>query len=124
MEETFWEDGGGTDPWTPFPTPLSLPPFPRGPKPHSDRPCMTLFLSVGSQLWASGIKAEFGYKANPQMADQLSYALKAGIPLMVLFGETEVSEGVVKVKDLAAQSEDTMPVAGLVEDLRRRLGRS
>lgn len=39
---------------------------------------------------------------------QLGYALKQGIPYMVLFGESEVESGVVKVKDLDAGSEETV----------------
>jgi len=79
-------------------------------------------MEVCAALWRAGIKAEFGYKANPQMPDQLGYALKAGIPLLVLFGESELSAGVVKIKDLAAQAEDTVPYDQLVPELKRRLG--
>lgn len=40
-------------------------------------------MGLASQLWAAGIKAEFGYKANPKMGDQLGAALEQGIPFMV-----------------------------------------
>ncbi len=33
-------------------------------------------MEISAQLWAAGIKAEFGYKANPKMGDQLNYALE------------------------------------------------
>jgi hypothetical protein len=33
-------------------------------------------MQIASSLWAAGIKAEFGYKANPKMGDQLNYALE------------------------------------------------
>lgn len=37
-------------------------------------------MEVAARLWAAGIKAEFGYKANPKMGDQLNYALEeAGV---------------------------------------------
>lgn len=55
-------------------------------------------MRVCSQLWAAGVKAEFGYKANPKMGDQLGHALKGGIPLMVLFGQDEVDSGALKVR--------------------------
>lgn len=152
-------------------------------------------MQLCATLWAAGLKAEFGYKANPKMADQvggerqaevqpgalgaawpsccacrcraagyaadpagrlgpaspgdcigavdtvgpprplvslslasvahrtpaallltlilqLGYALKQGIPYMVLFGDTELAAGVVKVKDLDAGSEKVVPEVG------------
>lgn len=42
-------------------------------------------------------QAEFGYKPNPKMGDQLGHALKTGIPLMLLFGEDELARGEIKV---------------------------
>ncbi|KAH7618937.1 putative Histidine--tRNA ligase, cytoplasmic [Nannochloris sp. 'desiccata'] len=65
-------------------------------------------MQLASKLWAAGVKAEFGFKPNPKMADQLGYALKAGIPYMVLFGEDEISKGVVKLKDLDAGTEEVV----------------
>lgn len=38
-----------------------------------------------------------GFKPNPKMGDQLGYALEQGIPFMVLFGDDELKQGVVKV---------------------------
>ena len=40
-------------------------------------------MEVCSTLWAAGIKAEFGFKANPKMGDQLNYCLEQAIPFMV-----------------------------------------
>lgn len=40
---------------------------------------------------------------------QLGYALKQGIPYMVLFGDSELAAGVLKVKDLDAGTEETVP---------------
>lgn len=54
-------------------------------------------MQLANRLWASGIKAEFGFKPNPKMGDQLGYALEQGIPFMVLFGDDELKQGVVKV---------------------------
>jgi hypothetical protein len=33
-------------------------------------------MAVASSLWAAGLKAEFGFKPNPKMGDQLGYALE------------------------------------------------
>ena len=46
---------------------------------------------------------------------------KQGIPFMVLFGEDELAQGVVKVKDMSAKSEDVVPLDGLADELRRRI---
>ena len=55
-------------------------------------------MQIASQLWAAGIKAEFGFKPNPKMGDQLNHAFETAIPFMVLFGEDEINKGVVKIK--------------------------
>ena len=55
------------------------------------------------------------------MAEQLGHALKAGIPFMVLFGDSEVAAGVVKVKDLDAGTEEDVPLAQLAAELQRRV---
>lgn len=54
-------------------------------------------MELASKLWSAGLKAEFGFKPNPKMGDQLGHALEAGIPFMVLFGEEELAAGAVKV---------------------------
>jgi histidyl-tRNA synthetase len=78
-------------------------------------------MEVCRQLWSAGIKAEFGFKPNPKMGDQLAYALEQGIPFLVLFGEDELQQGVVKVKDMAAKEEHTVSLQELVADLQQRL---
>jgi histidyl-tRNA synthetase len=55
-------------------------------------------MEIASQLWAAGIKAEFGFKPNPKMGDQLNLAFENAIPFMVLFGEDEINKGLVKIK--------------------------
>lgn len=63
-------------------------------------------MAIAAKLWAAGVKAEFGFKPNPKMGDQLGYALKSGIPFMILFGEDELSKGTVKLKDMDAGTEE------------------
>lgn len=55
-------------------------------------------MQLANKLWCAGIKAEFGFKPNPKMGDQLGYALEQGIPFMILFGDDELQQGVVKVR--------------------------
>lgn len=76
-------------------------------------------MELCNKLWAAGIKAEFGFKPNPKMGDQLGYALEQGIPFMVLFGDDELARGVVKLKDMAAKTEQTVQLASLVEELKK-----
>jgi hypothetical protein len=98
-------------PFTPPPhLPDNLPP---PPKPKRMELC--------AKLWSAGIKAEFGFKPNPKMGDQLGHALESGIPFMVLFGEDELAAGKVKVKDMAAKSEDVVALDALVGDLKARI---
>jgi len=78
-------------------------------------------MELASKLWSAGLKAEFGFKTNPKMGDQLGYALEQGIPLMVLFGDDEINGGEVKVKDMSAKTEDVVKVTDLVVDLQRRV---
>ncbi|CAG9463735.1 unnamed protein product [Pedinophyceae sp. YPF-701] len=79
-------------------------------------------MELCSRLWAAGIRAEFGYKANPKMGDQLPYALAQGIPLLVIFGGDEIERGVVKVKDLAAKQEEEVPAGEeLVQYLKGKI---
>lgn len=78
-------------------------------------------MEVSSKLWAAGIKAEFGYKANPKMGDQLNHAFEQAIPFMVLFGDEELKEGVFKVKDIAQKTEEVVREGDLVEVLRVKI---
>ncbi|KAK9849106.1 hypothetical protein WJX84_005227 [Apatococcus fuscideae] len=55
-------------------------------------------LEVCQRLWASGIAAEFGYKANPVLKEQWNYAEEQGIPLMLFFGAEELEQGTAKIK--------------------------
>ena len=55
---------------------------------------MYVTTAAGRQVsWSA--QAEFGFKADPQMKDQLKYALDHGIRFLVLFGEEELSTGAV-----------------------------
>ena len=76
-------------------------------------------MEVAAMLWRGGIAAEFGYKPNPPLPEQLGTALKGGVPCMVIFGNDELEKGTVKVKDLAAEVELEVPERELVETLRR-----
>ncbi|KAF5833236.1 hypothetical protein DUNSADRAFT_10518 [Dunaliella salina] len=78
-------------------------------------------MEVANMLWGAGVNAEFGFKPNPKMGDQLNYALEQAIPFIVLFGDEELNAGCVKVKDMGEKTEDKVPLQNLTSDLNRRL---
>ena len=76
-------------------------------------------MEVANLLWAAGISAEFGFKPNPKMGDQINYALESGIPFMVLFGDEEIKENSVKIKDMKERTEITVSLNDLIQELRK-----
>ena len=49
-------------------------------------------MRLAGDLWAADIATEFGYKANPNIKDSLQYADDAGIPFVLVLGESELRE--------------------------------
>lgn len=107
-------------------------------------------MALAADLWAAGVACEFGYKvrrgegsgaegrkachccaishnshtnpqANPNLKDQLRTADEAGTPFVALLGAEEVAAGVVKVKDMGAGTEDTVPRADVAAVLATRV---
>ena len=62
-------------------------------------------MKILNELWAQGIKAETLYQENPKSQRQLEFTLESGIPLILWLGETEVQQGVVKIKSLNKHEE-------------------
>ena len=94
-------------------------------------PCDVLVASVGkglaeqrmkiaAALWRSGIKAEFGYQANPKLQRQLTYALENGVKWIVVVGEEEMKQGKVNLKNLETREEITIPMESVVEELKKQ----
>lgn len=57
-------------------------------------------MEVCTELWEAGVKTEFLYKKKPNLRQQFDAAEKGGIPIGVILGEQELSEGTVKIKAL------------------------
>jgi len=85
---------------------------------------LTERMKIAGELWEAGIKAEFGFKPNPKMGDQLNFCLDNYIPFMVLVGETELQDSVIKIKNLSEREESTVPRKEMVAALRQLLGKS
>lgn len=69
-------------------------------------------------LWAQGIKCETLYQENPKPNRQLEFALENGIPLVMFIGESEVAEGIVKIKSLNKHEEYVLTRVELAEGTR------
>ncbi|GIL68735.1 hypothetical protein Vafri_21978 [Volvox africanus] len=78
-------------------------------------------MELCAALWSAGVRAEFGYKPNPKMPDNLGFCHENAVPYMVLFEEDELAKGVVKIKDMDAHQEETVPLQQLVPELLQRL---
>ena len=75
-------------------------------------------MKVTKTLWTADIAAEYSHHENPKFKKQLDEALSKGVPCMVVFGEEEVKNGTVKVKDMQQHTENEIPVETLVEYLQ------
>ena len=72
-----------------------------------------------SELWDAKIKAEFGQ--TKRVMNHINRAKQSGIPWVVFVGESELSSGVVKLKNIEANKEEVVQRADFVEELQRRL---
>ena len=82
---------------------------------------LILAAELASELWNAGVKAECSI--HKKIGKHIDRAIESRIPWMVIAGEREVKDGIVKLKDLNAKSEEDIPRSRLVEELQRRLNR-
>jgi histidyl-tRNA synthetase len=80
-------------------------------------------LRVANQLRAAGLRVVV-YPDADKIGKQIKYADGEGIPYVALLGEDEIKGGTVTVKNLAAQTQETVEQAqagrAIVEALKRR----
>ncbi|XP_037657616.1 histidine--tRNA ligase, mitochondrial isoform X4 [Choloepus didactylus] len=81
-------------------------------------------LKLIAELWDAGIKAELLYKNNPKLLTQLHYCESMGIPLVVIIGEQELKEGVIKLRLVASREEVAIKRENLVAEIQKRLSES
>lgn len=74
-------------------------------------------MKIAQVLWNANISAEYSHLDNPKFKRQLDESLERGIPFMVVFGNDEIKNGVVKVKDMRSHTEVEIPRAELVNTL-------
>ncbi|CAK9166264.1 unnamed protein product [Ilex paraguariensis] len=80
---------------------------------------LTLGAELASELWDAKLKAE--YIVNKRMKKHIDRLLESKIPFMVIVGERELNEGIVKLKDVVANKEYDVPRNRVVEELYQRL---
>lgn len=67
------------------------------------------------------LQVEHSYKKGPKLLQQLQYCEEHGIPLAVILGETEIKNGVVKLRDVTSRAEVIVPRAEIVDEIRIKL---
>lgn len=75
-------------------------------------------LSLSHSLRSSGINTDLYPDPAVKLDKQLKYADKKGIPYVVILGPEEVANGTATVKDMRQQSQQTIPLANLLDLLR------
>ncbi|KHJ75545.1 anticodon binding domain protein [Oesophagostomum dentatum] len=75
-------------------------------------------MKLCGKLWDEGFKVEMAYKANPKLLTQLQYCEDRLIPLVLIVGERELQEGVVKLRNVKTREEQDVPLTELVPTLR------
>ena len=86
-----------------------------------DASSQALSARVADKIRQAGVACEL-YAQATKLKKQLRYAERAGKRFAVIVGPDEAEKGVVQVKDLGARSQEELPLEGLGEALRGRLG--
>ena len=71
-----------------------------------------------SRLRDRGVKADLDHAARSMKA-QFKYANKLGVKKVIVIAGDELEKGVVKLRDMAASSEEEVPMAGIVDLLAK-----
>lgn len=65
-------------------------------------------MRLGRLLWSNDISAEYSTADDPKLKRQMNEVLERRIPFMLIVGEKEVEQGVVKMKDMAKRTEEVI----------------
>ncbi|KRK06943.1 histidine--tRNA ligase, cytoplasmic isoform X1 [Drosophila yakuba] len=77
-------------------------------------------LKVLNLLWDAGVKAEHSYKLNPKLLVQLQHCEEHQIPLVVVLGDAELAQGLVKLREVTTRAETNVKLEDLAAEIRRR----
>jgi len=79
-------------------------------------------MEITSRLRSAGIRAEFAsHKINPSYLEQVQFAEENKIPLGVVIGEEEMTNGFVRLKDVRSREEKKVDIDDLVSTIRSSL---
>ncbi|KAK1428256.1 hypothetical protein QVD17_17086 [Tagetes erecta] len=78
---------------------------------------LSLAAKLVSMCWDAKLKAEF--LANKRLTKHFDRAKEFGIPWMVIVGDREIKEGIVKIKNKDANIEQEVPTSSFVDELIR-----
>jgi histidyl-tRNA synthetase len=74
-------------------------------------------MKIAQMLWQSNYSCEYPHAENPKFKKQLEEVLERRIPFMIIIGETEIKNGIVKVKNMSAHEEIETSRESLVSTL-------
>lgn len=78
-----------------------------------------LAAELSDELWKAKVQAEF--LVNKRVTKHFDRAKDSKIPWMIIVGEKEQNEGVVRLKNIAAGEEVVIRRSDIVEELKKRL---
>ncbi|KAL0269022.1 UNVERIFIED_CONTAM: hypothetical protein PYX00_010766 [Menopon gallinae] len=78
-------------------------------------------LKLCRELWDHDIKAEQMYKQKAKLLQQLQYCEERQIPIAVILGSSEISKGVVKIRNIVTREEQEVPRSELGDVLKKKL---
>ncbi|XP_022649214.1 histidine--tRNA ligase, cytoplasmic-like isoform X2 [Varroa destructor] len=81
-------------------------------------------MKICAELWANGFKVEQSFKLNPKLLVQLQYCEDKRIPFAIIIGESEIEQGIVKLKTVVTREEVEVNRKDLVATLRQKVARS
>ncbi|MBI4066638.1 histidine--tRNA ligase, partial [Candidatus Gottesmanbacteria bacterium] len=76
-------------------------------------------VTITKELREAQINTELYTDSGTKLEKQLKYADKKGIPFVIIQGPEEVAKGVVKLKDMKAQTQEELTIEDIVEKLKR-----
>jgi histidyl-tRNA synthetase len=74
-------------------------------------------MKVAQVLWRSNYSCEYPHAENPKFKRQLEEVLERRIPFMIILGENEIKNGVLKVKNMTAHEEVETSLENLLSTL-------
>lgn len=78
-------------------------------------------IKLARELRANGVKCDIDHAARSMKA-QFKYANKLGAPVVAVIAGDELSQGVVKIKDMAKSEEHTIARADVAAEIKKMLG--